>query len=308
MAAGAIAGLAVVIGAIASALINNAQQKKASEEQQRNQERLSRQNQDIAMENWENTNAEAQRKQYEKAGLSVGMMYSKGGSQGLGATAQGQTSKRDVSEIDLGGAAGMGLTTALQTKMQQAQIENITANTAKTKVETAKTAGVDTEQTKTSIEQTQGNIAKIAEETKNEKIKGAILQIDQEMQAIQKNIASETMDELIRQAESAATKGAAEARRQSIAAGTEQQTQNEQITQIRQATTEQTLRIATQKKGIQITDAQIQKIANEINMAKQTNMQNWDKMSQQDRDRIYKKIEDEGGVPGIGEIIKMMLK
>lgn len=308
MAAGVIAGLAVVVGAIASALINNAQQKNAQEEQMRQQQELSKQNQQIALENWEKTNAEAQRKQFEKAGLSVGMMYSKGGGQGLGATPQGNISKRDVSEIDLGGAAGMGIQAGLQTKMQKAQIENITANTEKTKVETAKTAGVDTEQAQTSVQQTKGNIAKIAEETKNEQIKGAILQIDKEMQEIHKNIATESMESLIKQAKAAANKGEADAVKASTEAGIGRITQRDQIAQIKQATTEQTLRIATQKKGIEITDAQIQKIANEINMAKQANMQNWDKLSQQDRDRIYKEIEDEGGVPGIGEIIKMMLK
>lgn len=308
MAAGAIAGLAVVIGAIASALINNAQQKKASEEQQRNQERLSRQNQDIAMENWENTNAEAQRKQYEKAGLSVGMMYSKGGGQGLGATAQGQTSKRDVSEIDLGGAAGMGIQAGLQTKMQKAQIDNIEANTEKTKVDTAKTAGVDTEKTQAEAAQTGTNIAKIAQDTENAKIQGELMTLEQKMKELDVKAKEQTIEFVIQQIKSNAEKTINETRSATAKAEIDEKTKENLIKQINTASIEQAMRIATQKKGIQLTTEQIRKTANEINMTKEQNMREWDRLSNQDKDRMARKIAEATGDASLIDVVRQMLE
>lgn len=301
MAAGAIAGLAVVIGAIASSLINNAQQKKAQEEQLRQQKELSEQNQKIAMENWENTNAEAQRKQYEKAGLSVGMMYSKGGGQGLGATPQGNISKRDVSEIDLGGAAGMGIQAGLQTKMQEAQIENITANTEKTKVETAKTAGVDTEK---GIAET----ANITQITENAKIQNEISQYQKKMTELELKAKEQTNEFTIQEIKSSAEKVINETRSAAAKAEIDEKTKNNIIKQINTASIEQAMRIATQKKGIQLTTEQIRKTANEINMTKEQNMREWDRLSNQDKDRMARKIAEATGDASLIDVVRQMLE
>lgn len=253
MAAGIIAGVAMVVGAIASALINNRNNKKAADEQYERQKEQTLMNQRIGMENWENTNAEAQRKQYEKAGLSVGMMYSGGSGHGMGTTAQGTAPKRDVSEIDLSQGMGMGL----QATMQKAQIKNIEANTAKTQVETEKIGGVDTEKT---LAET-GNVI---QKTKNEQVNEKILQYERELKSIESNKEAMNQWESIDQMRTQTKKVNAELQSAVAKGEIDQQTADATITQIRTNTIEQQLRIETQKAGLQTSQAGIQKITAEI--------------------------------------------
>lgn len=260
MAAGAIAGLAMIVGAIASALINNRNNKKAADEAWARQQEQTLMNQRIGMENWENTNAEAQRKQFEKAGLSVGMMYSGSGGHGLGATSQGTAPKRDVSEIDLSEGPGM----ALQATMQKAQIKNIEANTAKTQVETEKIGGPDTQKT---VAETQNVIQK----TKNEQVNEKILQYERELKSIETNVQTFNQWEVIDQMRTETRKVNAELQSAVAKGEIDEQTAEATITQIRTNTIEQQLRIQTQEAGllktaqeIEASKAGIQKITAEV--------------------------------------------
>lgn len=85
------------------------------------------------LELWDATGYGAQRKQMEDAGLSVGMMYG-GGGQG------GSTNLATGSSSGGGGAPTSGLMggieAGLQASLQQAQIENIKADTKKKEAET----------------------------------------------------------------------------------------------------------------------------------------------------------------------------
>ena len=78
--AGVGTGLGLITGAI-----NQNQTKKAQERQFRMQKELNIQAKDLALQQWKDTNYNAQRKELEKAGLNVGLMY--GGSGGGGVTA-----------------------------------------------------------------------------------------------------------------------------------------------------------------------------------------------------------------------------
>ena len=60
------------------------QQEKLQELAMKGQKEMSEFNQGLAIDTWEKTNAAAQRKQLEKAGLNVGLMY--GGPGGGGRT------------------------------------------------------------------------------------------------------------------------------------------------------------------------------------------------------------------------------
>lgn len=92
--------------------------------QNQNQRNLNKQGQELQLDTWNKTNAAAQRKHYEDAGLNVGMMYGGSGaggattgSQGGGSAASGQA------------AAPMDIGNAMQAGLMAAQIDNIKADT-----------------------------------------------------------------------------------------------------------------------------------------------------------------------------------
>lgn len=258
---GVIAGLAMLVGSIATHLINQRANKKAADEQWERQKEMTRRQNAMAMENWKDTNAAEQRKQYEKAGLSVGMMYSKGGGSPMGMTPQGTAPKREVSEIEnLGAGTGM----ALQAALQKAQVKNIEANTQKTQVETQKISGVDTEK---AVAETSNVIQK----TKNEQVNEKILQYERELKSIEANKESMNQWESIDQMRTETKKLNAELQ-SAIAKGViDEQTAEATIAQIRTNTIEQQLRIQTQEAGllktaqdIEASKAGMQKITAEI--------------------------------------------
>lgn len=136
---------------------------------------------------WNETGAEAQRKQLEKAGLNVALMY--GGKGGGGQTAsvnpgnvgQGTATRPDILQ---------GLSLMANMKQAEASANLANAQAEKAKAETEKTKGVDTEKVKREIESlTQGiNNAKASEELT--KIQNRILSVDA-------NIKEMTIDESI---------------------------------------------------------------------------------------------------------------
>lgn len=127
---------------------NQADQKDLMNLQQQNQMGLNRQMQQIEMENWENTNYDAQRKQMEKAGLNPGLMYggSGGGSMIMdsgsgGSAAGGQAQRQDID------TSGLGMQIQ-QMALLKAQKDNIEADT-KNKLADAENKGANTTTTNT---------------------------------------------------------------------------------------------------------------------------------------------------------------
>lgn len=121
------------------------QSEKLQNIQIKGQKEMGEFNKEQALDMWNKTNAEAQRKHLENAGLNVGLMY--GGSGAGGATANAPTGNTSGQQAPSGGnEIGMGIQAGLNAMLQKAQIENIEADTGKKKVETAKTAGADTEE------------------------------------------------------------------------------------------------------------------------------------------------------------------
>ena len=96
---------------------------------------------------WEETNYDAQKAQMKKAGINPALMYGMGG--GGGTTTGSASGSVGGAQAPSGGQeVAMGIQTAMAMKLQQAQIENIEANTAKTNTETNKIATVDTDEAK----------------------------------------------------------------------------------------------------------------------------------------------------------------
>lgn len=121
------------------------QQQKLMQMQVQGQKEMGLFNQQLALDTWEKTNYAAQRRQMEKAGLNVGLMYSKGGA---GGTTQGGSpgSVTGGQAPAGGGEMGMGIGMAMQLKMMQAQIAKTEAETEQIKGTTpGKTKGAEQE-------------------------------------------------------------------------------------------------------------------------------------------------------------------
>lgn len=246
-----ILGMLAMAGAsVASALLNNRAQRKQQErlmkDQIKGQKEMGRFNQQLAMDTWEQTNYEAQRRQMQKAGLNVGLMYN---GQGHGGTTQGGSAAGSVT----GGQAndnplGMGLQLGLQTMMQKAQIKNIEANTEKTKAETAKTAGVDTDAVNTAI-------VALKQSTQNAEMQNQIMEYEKAIKQIEANKANMTQDEIIAQTEIATQKLESETRSAKIKAQIDEATEQNIIKQAQLVNNEMTVKIESGKAGIEQTKA-----------------------------------------------------
>lgn len=141
------------------------------------------------MEMWKNTNFAAQVAQMKMAGLSPGLIYGMKG--GGGITTGTPTGSVQGANAPTGGGEiptmmGMGMNMQLlqaQKDLLKAQADNLNANTAKT-------SGVDTEKTKTEIlDLTQG--------IENKQAAKRLMEIQIEIQQIQKKILNATTQEAI---------------------------------------------------------------------------------------------------------------
>lgn len=149
------------------------------------------QNQKIQMENWENTNANAQVNQMKQAGLNIGLMY--GGSGAGGQTSigsQGTGAPSGTSGYSDGGIGAQGMAIMSQIGQQMANIQLTNAQAEKTKAETKKLEGVDTDLAKTNIEQIKTGI-------ETEKGLQALNRIEQDIKTIEYRIENATQEEKI---------------------------------------------------------------------------------------------------------------
>lgn len=162
------------------------QQKRLQELGVKDQMKLGRFNQQLAMETWEKTNYLAQREQMEKAGLNVGLMY---GGQGHGGTTAGG----QAGGISSGQAQkGMGIQAGLALALQQAQVENMNADTKLKEAEAAKKAGVDTAQAETQIKL-------LEEQTKGTALENVGKEFTNKLLDIQTRLQSESMETQVEQ-------------------------------------------------------------------------------------------------------------
>lgn len=265
------------------------QQAKLGMQQAVYQQQLGRFNQELAMKTWNQTGYAAQVEQLKQAGLNPGLVY-KGA--GQGGTVLGNQAGNSVA----GGMAAPGqklqaMGLALNAAMQTAQIKNIEANTKKTEVETQKTAGVDTAQTAATTEQAitateklKAETEKIKAETNNTELQSALITAQTDVAKIEANVKNLTQKELIEQIQITNDKLYGEAQSALTKANVDKSTRIQTIQLIEQSTVEQQLRIASQKADIKLTNQQITKIAQEVNVMIQNNMREWDKMTQTDKE------------------------
>lgn len=235
------------LGIAEELVMTNWRQKKQMEQQKRMQElqikgskEMADYNQAIAMDMWNKTNYEAQRKHMENANLSVGLMY--GGSGGGGATTSsnaGNISSGNANEPSKGMAMMMGSQAAqaqAQTELTQAQTENVKADT----------------ENKRGVERTEGEtrIGKLAQETQNAAVQQQILSYEKEVAKVNANIATMTQNQAITNIglEGRKLQGEAEQARNAGKLSTE--AYGQLLQQIQQNTIEQQLRMGLLKANI----------------------------------------------------------
>lgn len=268
------------------------QQKKLQELAIRGQKELADYNQQLSMDMWDKTNAEAQRKHLERAGLNVGLMY--GSTPGSGGSTQGGSAGGISTAMATGGSPeiGMAMQTGTARRMQAAQIALTEAEANKTNIEAKKLEGVDT--------------TKVGQETANLEVQNAILKHEEEIKAIAARVQGDTEADQLEAIRNANDKSEGEAKSALARGEIDQATQDSLIEQIRTATIEQQLRIAAQKAGIENVKTQtestkkgIQEIAKRIqNMSAQQRME-WMKYDQQEKERWVKEAQLELNKQGI---------
>lgn len=132
-------GLGTVLG-IGTQMIGNqmqlGQQEQLQQMQIAGQQEMGRFNKQMAMDMWHDTNYDAQRKEMEKAGLNVGLMYGGGGGGGGGGTSNVQAGNVSSSQASSDTKAMEGIGMMNQSMIQAAQVENIKADTEKKNAET----------------------------------------------------------------------------------------------------------------------------------------------------------------------------
>lgn len=265
------------------------QQQKLQDMQIKGQKEMGEFNQGLALDMWNKTGAEAQRKQLEKAGLNVGLMYGGSGSGGgTTSTPTGSVSGGSASLPD--SVTGMGIQAGLQMALLKAQKENIEADTEKKKADAEKTAGVDTKLAENSIE-------KLKQDTANAAIQGEIARYQEEMAKVDANIKTNTQWDIQKQIEFATWRTEVETKKAATEGRITEETANEVIKQINTNSIEQSLRIRTQKAGLIKTEADtklvnetIKKIAADINNMEVGQMQGWAELTYQQREVKVKEL------------------
>ena len=117
------------------------------------QQQAAAQSQQYAKEYWDYTNAENQVNHLKNAGLNIGLMYGQSGAGGMGASGGARQESPDQAQ---GNPVGMALQVQQleqQRRMNDAQIALAEAQASKANAEAKKTAGVDTQEALTRIEE-----------------------------------------------------------------------------------------------------------------------------------------------------------
>lgn len=220
----------------------------------RNNKELTQFNKEQQLDLWQKTNYDAQRKEMEKAGLSVGMMYGMGG--GGGTTANVATGSNTGSGTNYSSKRSpIDITNMIATKQaidtQEAQEELLRAQTNKTNVEATKIEGVDTEETKART-----GVARADEALKN-------------MQGI---VDGATVDEKIKNIETEADRAVTELKRAEIQGTIEKNTMDEKIKIIQEEAINATIKNALDEANVNnvradtaTKDAMVMKIVSEVN-------------------------------------------
>lgn len=151
------AAIPAAVGAVGS-IVGSKQKNKQQKQQQaiqmqhdKDMAEIGHQNQiDLANKTYDLTNAKAQKKTLEEAGLNPALMYGGGGGGGTSVSTGAGASASNVQQETAEPFTGMGIQLQ-QAALMAAQTKNIEADTANKEVDTAKKAGIDTDNAKADL-------------------------------------------------------------------------------------------------------------------------------------------------------------
>lgn len=233
---GAGVGMGLITGAI-----NTNQQKKSQERAYRLNEQAADNAQRRAMEMWEATNYQAQRKQMEKAGLNPALMMSQGGSQPSTQAPQGNTPGSGSGDYSPNPQMGLML----------GQMKLIEAQTNKTNAEAENLRGADR--------------AKTESETYLNQLRSA-------NENLAYNIRSMTMDEAIDEIKANADMAQSNARKAVIDANVTEETKQAQIDKIQSESINEAFKLTLMKADYKLTNEKARAISVEL-------AQEWEKLT-----------------------------
>lgn len=214
-------------------------------QQMHNQMQLNQQGQQIQQQNWDYTNYENQVKHMENAGLNVGLMYGMGGGggQSMGAGGGGGASGGNAPQNN----APQMMAQMLQSEALKSQIALNEANANDANASADLKRGPQTENVgaDTALKNMNTANAKIQNEIGNKTIE-------------------EVVDTIIANRDKAVAESSSAMTKASVDATTKQST----INQIDSAALNEALKGAVMKSGINLNDAQINKMAEEIKIGK----------------------------------------
>lgn len=227
----------------------NQQQERLMDIQKANQMELNKQMQKIQQENWENTNYDAQRKQMEKAGLNVGLMYGGQGGGGMTVSSGSGGSASGGTPAQAGVASGMAMqmaNLAAQTEVAKAQARNLNAD-------------ADVKEGKNPTGE--ANLANTAADT-------ALKTFNAKNAEIQSNLGQMTFDEAVMGLKANYDKAQSEARIALTNANVTEQTKKSQIEKYKAETLNEAFKLAVMKSGIDVNQATIKKMEEDIKISK----------------------------------------
>lgn len=230
------------------------QQQKLQDMQIAGNKQMMDYQQTLAYDMWQKTNYQAQIEQMKKAGLSPGLIYGKGGPGGTMGSPGGSVSGTSAPNAPV---ESMGL---LQGMMMKAQIENIRANTEKTKVDAEKTAGVDTQAVLASID-------KMAQETDNLRWDWELKQVDLAIKNVERYVKQETIEKAVEMFKADTDTKVAQMKSAMVQAGVDQATIDRKIEQVNANLALTQAEIALKKQGIIVNQVQMDKMRNDMAVA-----------------------------------------
>lgn len=258
---GMAAGKALVGGAVGMGLnrLNQKsqvrQQEKLNKQQIKGAKEMSDYEKGNQLDIWNKTNYGAQVKHMKEAGLNPALMYGMGG-QG-GATTGGGSGA-----MPTGGMAESGsqqTQSMMDMAMMAAQTKVLESQARKNEVEATKIEGVDTKNVETQT-------TDLLQGIENKKVQNELMKLEKEWQTLENSLKESTIDTNIEKLiyETGLAKEALQQAQNETYISTE--TRNEKIRQINNRGVQIILENAAIKQGIQLDQARIKEIANNINV------------------------------------------
>lgn len=249
------------------------QQDKLWQMEMKNRKEMTDYEMEKQYEMWLKTNYGAQKGQMKEAGINPALMYgmSGGGGAMMGSAGGNVSGGTAASSSNEGmGMANMGIQTAAQLKLLQAQKENIEADTANKRAEIPGKEGIPSVQqqgikeSQQNIEESKGRVNLMAQQEDNARWAQELQRVDLAIKNNEKWISESTMDSAVRKFNTELNNAIAETRSKMVQAKIDEKTIDSKIEQIRAAAVGETIHNQLMKAQINVSEQQVTNMINEV--------------------------------------------